>query len=1113
MRKPAALLAVLLAGTAASTQAPGPRGYYRFPALAGDTVVFTAEGDLWVVGISGGTARRLTSHPGEETSPAVSPDGQTVAFTATYEGPAEVYTMPLLGGRPVRRTYEGGATVVGWNGDATILYSTRAWSTLPNTQLARLDLASGRRELVPLAQAADGSVDAAGTLVFTRLSFQGSHTRAYRGGTAQQLWRFGQGAREAEPLTRDYDGTSKGPMWWQGRVYFLSDRDGSMNLWSMDPSGGGQGLRQHTRHRGWDIRGASLSNGRVAYQLGADLRLFTIASGEDREIPIALASDFDQTRERWITNPMEYLTAAHLSPTGDRVVLTARGQVFVAPHGAGRLVEASRRPGVRYRSARFAPDGQSVVVLSDETDETEWWRLAANGVGARDQLTRGGAVLKWDGAMSPDGRWLAWADKNAELWLLDARAGTSARIDSSGEGDFGDLAWSPDSRWLVYRQPLAAFSRLVLYSTESRARTPITSDRVDSYSPAWSPDGRWLYFLSDRNFQSLVGAPWGPRQPEPFFDRQTRIYQLALQPGLRPPFRPADEVAREDSIRAAANRPAPAADTAAARGAAPRRGAQPAAAPATVRPAAQDTARRTRVELDGLASRLYEVPVPAGNYAALAVNGTRLFWLSRETTIEGRRHLMAIDTKVDPGDPIRIVEGVTGYELSADGKKLLVRQTDALHVIDASAGAGATLGPRTRVDLSGWSFSFDPREEWRQMFVEAWRLERDYFYDRGMHGNDWPAIRRKYEPLVERVTTRAELADLMAQMVAELSALHTFVNAGDVRRGQDQIIHGSLGAMLARDSAAGGWRIARLFRSDPDYPGNVGPLMRPEVGAREGDVIEQINGIATLSVPDPAVLLRNQGNRQVRIRLRRQADGESRDVIVTPVTAGRATGLRYDDWELTRREMVDSVSRGRIGYVHLRAMGGGDIAQWTREFYPVFDRQGLIVDVRHNSGGNIDSWILGRLLRRPWFYWQPRVGNPYWNMQWAFRGHMVVLVDENTASDGEAFAEGFRRLGLGRVIGTRTWGGEIWLTSSNVLVDRGIATAAEFGVYGPEGAWLIEGRGVEPDVVVDNLPAAAFRGEDAQLMAGIAHLEQLLRERPVALPAAPAHPTPGRGRP
>jgi len=1111
VRKPAALLAVLLAGTAASIQAPGPRGYYRFPALAGDTVVFAAEGDLWVVGVSGGTARRLTSHAGEETSPAVSPDGRTVAFTATYEGPAEVYTMPLMGGRPVRRTFEGGATVVGWDGDGAILYATRAWSTLPNTQLARLDLPSGRRELVPLAQAADGSVDQAGTLVFTRLQFQGSHTRGYRGGTAQQLWRFARDAREAEPLTRDYDGTSKVPMWWQGRVYFLSDRDGSMNLWSM--AGDGRDLRQHTRHRGWDIRGASLSNGRVAYQLGADLRLHTIATGEDREIPITLASDFDQTRERWITNPMEYLTAAHLSPTGDRVVLTARGQVFVAPHGAGRLVESSRRAGVRYRSARFAPDGQSVFVLSDETDETEWWRLPASGVGAREQLTRNAGVLRFDGAMSPDGRWLAWADKNWELWLADVRAGTSTRIDSSGEGDFGDLAWSPDSRWLVYRQPLAAFSRLVLYSTETARRTPITSDRVDSYSPAWSPDGRWLYFLSDRNFQSLVGAPWGPRQPEPFFDRQTRIYQLALQPGLRPPFRPADEVAREDSIRAAANRPAPAADTAAARGGTPRRGAQPAAAPATARPAAQDTARRTRVELDGLAARLYDVPVPAGNYSNLAVNGSRLFWLSRETTIEGRRHLMALDTKVDPGDPIRIVEGVTGYELSADGKKLLVRQTDALHVVDASAGAAATLGPRTRVDLSGWSFSFDPREEWRQMFVEAWRLERDYFYDRGMHGNDWPAIRRKYEPLVERVTTRAELADLMAQMVAELSALHTFVNAGDVRRGQDQIIHGSLGAVLARDSAAGGWRIARLFRSDPDYPGNVGPLMRPDVGAREGDVIEQINGVAALSVPDPAVLLRNQGNRQVRLRLRPRAGGESRDVVVTPVTAGRAQGLRYDDWELSRRELVDSVGRGRIGYVHLRAMGGNDIAQWAREFYPVFDRQGLILDVRHNNGGNIDSWILEKLLRRAWFYWQGRVGNPYWNMQWAFRGHMVVLVDENTASDGEAFAEGFRRLGLGRVIGTRTWGGEIWLTSSNVLVDRGIATAAEFGVYGPEGAWLIEGRGVEPDVVVDNLPAAAFRGEDAQLMAGIAHLEQLLRERPVALPAAPAHPTPGRGRP
>jgi tricorn protease len=1095
----AVILALLLAFLPAAAQSPAPQGYYRFPALHGDTLVFTAEGDLWVVSIRGGRAERLTSNPGLETNASISPDGRTVAFTGTYEGPADVYTMPLAGGLPTRRTFQGGATVVGWTPNGDVLYATRDFSTLPNTELVRLDTAADTPHLVPLAQAAEGTYDPAGaTLFFTRQAFQGSHTRRYHGGTAQNLWRWSPGDAEARPLTADYAGTSKTPMVWQGRVYFLSDRDGTVNLWSMTPDGGD--LRQHTHHDGWDIRSASLSDGRIVYQLGADLWLYTVATGDDHPVPITLASDLDQTREHWVTHPVEYLTAAHLSPSGDRVVLTARGQVFVAPVGPGRLVEASRTPGVRYRSARFAPDGSSVYALSDQTGETEWARLPANGVGALQQLTAGAGVIRFDGILSPDGKVLAYGDKNQDLWLYDIARKTATRIATSAEGEFSDLAWSPDSRWLAYVEPTVTFSRIMLRSVDDGRTVPLTSDRVDSYGPAWSPDGRWLYFLSDRNFQTVVSAPWGARQPEPFFDRQTKIYQLALATGLRSPFEAANELVKEDSARRTAGT-APAL----ARDARSRRPARD-----TAHATAADSTHPVRIALDGIQSRIYVVPAAAANCGDRPVSGSRLFWTAQDRGTGGKRHLMALDIKSDPGEPARLVDDVRGYELSADGKKLLLRKGDELHVIDAGSKADAALGAKTRVDLSGWAFSFPPREEWRQMFVEAWRLERDYFYDRGMHGNDWPAVLQRYLPLVDRVTDRDELADLLAQMVSNLSALHTFVRGGDVRRGRDQVQPGFLGATLERDSAAGGWRVAHIYRSDPDYPAQLSPLARPDVHVGEGDVIEMIDGVATLGVADPALLLRNQASRQVRLRIRPRRGDSTRDVIVVPVPAARAEGLRYDDWEYSRRLLVDSASGGRIGYVHLRAMGSDDIAQWFREFYPVFNRQGLIVDVRHNRGGNIDSWILGRLIRKAWMYWQPRVGNPYWNMQWAFRGHLVLLVDEWTASDGEAFSEGFRRLGLGRIIGTRTWGGEIWLTSSNVLVDRGIATAAEFGVYGPEGAWLVEGHGVDPDSVVDNLPHATFGGSDAQLQAGLAYLERQIREHPVPVPPPPAYPRPAR---
>jgi tricorn protease len=392
------------------------------------------------------------------------------------------------------------------------------------------------------------------------------------------------------------------------------------------------------------------------------------------------------------------------------------------------------------------------------------------------------------------------------------------------------------------------------------------------------------------------------------------------------------------------------------------------------------------------------------------------------------------------------------------------------------------------------------------MFVEAWRLERDYFYDRGMHGLDWPAVRAKYLPLVDRVTDRNELSDILAQMVSELSALHIFVRGGDLRGGQDDVWPASLGAQLVRDEKAGGWRVEHVIKTDPDRPDRQAPLAHPGVEVAEGDIVEMVNGVATVSVPDVSTLLRGQARRQVLLRVKPKAGGASRDVVVVPISVQAEDDLRYDEWEYTRRLAVEQAGQNRIGYVHLRAMGGGNMAEWTREFYPVFNREGLIIDVRHNNGGNIDSWILGRLLRKAWFYWQPRVGHPTWNMQFAFRGHIVVLCNERTASDGEAFAEGFRRLGLGKLIGTRTWGGEIWLSASNVLVDRGIATAAETGVYGPEGQWLIEGHGVDPDIVVDNAPHSTFGGQDAQLDAAVKHLLDLIKTRPIPVPPPPPYP-------
>ncbi|HLH04727.1 MAG TPA: S41 family peptidase [Bryobacteraceae bacterium] len=1060
------------------------KGYYRYPALSHDRIVFTAEGDLWTVSTEGGLATRLTSSLGQEYAAAVSPDGKTVAFSADYEGPTEVYTMPIDGGIPQRRTFDGQAIVQGWMPDGKILYASYRYATLPDAQLLSID-AQNRISILPLSQASQGCFDGNGTLFFTRFPFQGSYAKRYRGGTAQSLWKYVPG-QEATALTADYTGTSKNAMYWQGRIYFLSDRDGTMNLWSMDESG--RKLRQHTHQQGWDIKDASLSDGQIVYQLGTDLHLFNIGKNQDRAIPIELPSDFDSLREHWIKEPLKYTSAVHFSNDGEKIVLTARGRVFVAPVKHGRFVDISEhRPG-RFREARLSADGKSVLVFSTESGEVELWKYPANGVGAGEAVTAGGKVLRWEGVPSPDGKWIVHQDKNNRLYLLDLASKTEKRIaesnpDNNSDPAFGGIRWSPDSRWVLFSEEADnGFIQLMLYGIENGRTVALTTDRYNTAGADWSEDGKWIYFLSDRSLNTVVKSPWGNRQPDPFFDRTNKLYALALKRGQVSPFEPADEL-------------------------------HPAKTEETPKPGTDQKKNgppKVEIELDGIETRLIEVPAPAGNYSDLQTAGKRLCWIDNDAADPAKNTLQCLDVANKGDAPETLLDAVRSFEVSGDGKKILARTKNDLLVFDSSMKADALKSPKTmadsKVDLGSWTFSVIPAEEYREAFLDAWRLHRDYFYDPHMHGINWPAMRDKYGELLNRVRDREELDDLISDMVSELSALHTFVFGGDIRKSPDQIELASLGALLEPAANGKGWTVKHIYRTDPDRPDQLSPLARQGVELEDGDTILALNGRDLDEHTNPGEVLRGQAGKQVLLHVLPKGKNEPRDVIARPIAIRADAELRYSEWEWTRRQTVEQRSRGSIGYVHLRAMGPNDINQWVEQFSPVYDRAGLIVDVRHNRGGNIDSWVLGKLMRKAWMYWQPRAGRASWNMQEAFRGPVVVLCDQWTASDGEAFSEGFKRLGLGKVIGTRTWGGEIWLSAGNRLADNGIASAAELGVYGPEGKWLIEGHGVDPDVVVDNLPHASFEGHDAQLDAALEYLEKQIEAHPNPVPPHPPYP-------
>ncbi len=1114
----AATASTTMASAAASTAAVKPPvtdpslGFYRQPALRGDRLVFVAEGDLWQAGAGGGTAQRLTTHGGAETFPALSPDGRWIAFVGQQEGAGDVFVMPAGGGVPRRVTWDVGAVRVwGITARNEVLYTGATERGAPGTQLHLVDIATGTHRALPVGQASDGALSPDGkTLYFTRNGLRGDNARQYRGGALARLWVMDlSSTAEAKPLVAE-GANDRRPLPYtdasgNARVAFLSDRDGTFNLWSVKADG--SDLRQHTRHKGWDIRHASLDGAQAVYALGADLyRVDLNGTAAEQKLAITLGGDFDQQRKRWVNRPQDFLTAVALSPNGEQVVLTARGRL--ATQGVGPLrraelvVPASATDAGRCREAAFSGDSRDVFALCDYSGELELWRFAANGTGQPRQITEGAAAMRRSPTPSPDGRWIAHADKEGRLFLTDlknpSRAAATREVDHDAVGDGPQaLTWSADGKALAYVRNTANPYReqLMLLTVADGKVHQLGSDRYAATAPAFSPDGQWLYFLSRRTF-NVTGnpGPWGDRNMGPYFDKGWKVYALALQPGLRFPFAQPDELqsmkAKEEAEVREQEKDKP--DTKESK---QKVEEAKAAAAKEAKPAPKG---KPEIQIPGLALRLFEVPIPAANYKGLAVDAKRLY-LHEDTALR-QLPIGPGETKVET-----FADQVAAFDLSADGKKLMIRRPAApgaapeILIVDAGPRIPGDLD-KARVRWTDWQIAVDPKSEWRQMFNDAWRMQRDFFYDKDMHGVDWPAMRAKYAPLVERVTERNELAEIMAQMVGELSLLHSQIAPGDVRKGAEEPGFAGLGAQLERDPK--GWKIARIFTGDPELPSEAAPLAAPGLNIPIGTVITQINGRDATRAPDPSELMRGQAGKQVLLQLR-EPSGKERPVVVTPVDLRRESQLRVNDWRYGRAKLVDKASDGKIGYLHLRAMSRDDIGDFAREFYAQSERDGLIIDVRHNNGGNIDSWILQTLLRRAWAFWQPRspyASKPYPNMQQVFRGHVVVLANEETYSDGETFSEGFKRLGLGPVIGVTTSGAGVWLSDQNRLMDNGLMRAAENGQITVDGQFLVEGKGVTPDIVVDNPPRATANGQDAQLDAAIAWLKDAIAKEPVKTP-------------
>ncbi|MBU2278881.1 MAG: PDZ domain-containing protein [Gammaproteobacteria bacterium] len=1058
-----------------SALAAQQQGYYRAPALHQDQLVFTAEGDLWLQQL-GSTmpAQRLTTHPAEEINAQWSKDGQWLAYQANYDGVTEVYVLSKEGGLPKRVTFENSRIKVqGWTNDGKILYSTDHQIGPANRWLLKtIDPISLRGETLPLADAVEGVIDAKGEYVyFIRYGLQltGDNAKVYRGGASGQLWRYRLGSKtEATRLAAEHLGSVRQVQLWRDKILLISDASGNANIWQFELDGSAG--KPVTQEQEFQLRSFRVDGDNAVYQLGADVYQLDLASTKRQKLQLALRSDAPYQRPRFLEKPLTYLTSASLAAKSDKVVATVRGQLAVLSKPSRRAVTIATPEQSRSRSAVLSPDGKFVYAINDQSGENEIWRFQADGRAEARQLTKDGHTFRWGLYPSPDGRYLAHDDKDGNLWLLELSSGSNQLIyrDGSGLSPYEQVVWSGDSQQLAFtfEHKDRARSQVVLYQLKSKQSQLLTTENYLSYSPAFSPDGNWLYFLSQRQFDANPASPWGDRNMGPAFDKRTQVYALALTQGASQPFLAPTELTPAEPSGSSTDHKGPAKPD-----------------------------MFTVLPLAKLPGPLFPIPVPAGNYSKLELNDKFLFLLDYAAGAQiGTLKTVAINA-LKP-DLATFSGQVADFSLSHDGKQLLLSKKPGsepmeLLLLDATAKAPDNLQGKA-FGTDDLSLSLNPAAEWQQMFNDAWIMHRDSLFDPKMRGVDWQASKKRFQPLLNRVRDRYELDDIFSQMMGELDALHSQVRGSDFAKSTEAGQQATLGAELRfADNAV---FIQQIYQTDADLPLLAAPLAKAGVDAKAGDQIVAINGHNVTDIGSYHQALLQQQGKQVLLSLKRQ--GKLLQTVVEAISPQQDTALRYSDWVQSNKKLVSAESQQQVGYLHLNAMTSSDVASFARDFYTEVEKPGLIIDVRRNRGGNIDSILIEKLLRRAWAFWQPVRGKAYPNMQQSFNGKLVVLTDELTYSDGETFAAGIKTLGLGTLIGRQTAGAGVWLSGRNLLSDYGVARVAETAQHAMDGRWIIEGRGVSPDLEVENLPLATFNGHDAQLAAAISYLQQQLKQHP-----------------
>lgn len=1055
------------------------------PTLGREAIVFVFAGDLWRVPRTGGDATQLTSHPGRETDPHLSPDGTRIAFTGEYDGNVDVYVMPATGGVPVRLTsHPGPDRAIGWTPDGrAVLFASERANPNDGTRLFTVPATGGFPTAIPLPLADEGSFSPDGQHLAYVPTFQWQTAwKRYRGGQTKPIWIADLADSSITKLPRE-NSNDFNPLWSGTTIYFLSDRDGPVTLYAYD-------LQTRTVQRlidnsGFDFKSASLSADAIVIEQFGALRLYDLKTRRDTTLEVRVTSDFPEVRPHFVNLAGDLIQQGRLSATGQRAVFEARGEIITVPAEKGDARNLTRTTGAADRDPAWSPDGKWIAWFSDASGEYTLQLSDPTGLGATRTIPLPAPSFFSTPTWAPDSHHLAYTDKHLRLWVVDVDATEPpVRIDEAPFNGFPGFTWSPDSQWIAYAKPLLnRLSAIFLYQLADRTSHQVTDGMSDAVYPAFDASGKYLYFAASTDV-GPAAHDWGDLSA---LNRPvTRsLYLAVLDQSLPSPLAPesdeepgADGPAKADEPRASEKKSD--------------------AKDPTDKPETPTVV--VKIDLPNVGQRIVALPMPAKNYKGLAAGKAGILWVLEGPTIdadEGPPSLTLHKFDFEKREPREIMGGLGAFDISADGEKLLYRKDDDWFIVSADDAPKDDAKP---LKLDRLKIAVDPRAEWRQMFHEAWRIERDYFYDPHLHGLDLPGTIARYEPFLEGIVSRADLNYLFAEMLGELTVGHLFVGGGDLPKAK-RIGTGLLGADYTLES--GRYRFAHILTGENWNPDLRAPLTEPGVQVATGDFLLAVDGRDLTADDEIYGHFVDKVDRVVTLRVGPHADGrDARDITVRPI--GNEQALRHHAWIDDNRRKVTALSDGQLGYVYVPDTATAGHASFTRYYFAQVDKAGFIIDERFNHGGYLADYIIDYLRRPIMSYAHERDGADVSSPLGANSGPKVLLINEFAGSGGDYLPWTFRMANIGPIVGKRTWGGLIGIGGYPPLLDGGYVTAPRWAIYGLHGAWEVENLGIPPDIEVEFDPQAWREGHDPQLERGVAiALAELKRQSPVAAPLPP----------